>query len=133
MTTPPTDHSGPPSESLENKDHAKVAGNRQSAPGNEMRSGSSGSALGPAAAEASGMPRFSDRYKAETLVARGGTGAVLKVRDTHLQREIAIKVVLRMYRDNREVCRRFIKEACITSRLQHPGILPIYELGLLAD
>jgi serine/threonine-protein kinase len=89
--------------------------------------------LDPAAVVVSAIPTFPDRYRAEAEVARGGGGAVLKGRDTHLQREIAIKMVLGVHQDNIEVQRRFIEEARITSRLQHPGIVPLYDLGHFPD
>ncbi len=66
-------------------------------------------------------------------IARGGMGAVLKGRDTDLGRDLAVKVLLDRHRDSPEMVRRFIEEAQIGGQLQHPGIVPVYELGQFAD
>jgi eukaryotic-like serine/threonine-protein kinase len=66
-------------------------------------------------------------------IARGGMGAVLKGRDPDLGRDLAVKVLLDVHRDRPELVRRFVEEAQITGQLQHPGIVPVYELGAFAD
>ena len=65
-------------------------------------------------------------------IARGGMGAVLKGRDADLGRDLAVKILLESHRDKPEMVRRFIEEAQIAGQLQHPGIVPVYELGLSA-
>jgi serine/threonine-protein kinase len=60
-------------------------------------------------------------------------GAVLRGRDLDLGRELAVKVLLRSHKDQPELVRRFVEEAQIGGQLQHPGVVPIYELGALAD
>jgi serine/threonine-protein kinase len=60
-------------------------------------------------------------------------GAVLKGRDPDLNRDVALKVLCDDYRDDADMVRRFVEEAQIGGQLQHPGIVPIYELGTLAD
>jgi serine/threonine-protein kinase len=62
-------------------------------------------------------------------VDRGGVGAVFKGRDTFLDREVAFKFLLGKHRNDAELQRRFAREARITGRLQHPGIVPVYDLG----
>ena len=81
------------------------------------------------------MPdRNSDsRYQLQGVIARGGMGAILKVRDVDLGRDLAIKVLLDEHKENPEVIQRFVKEAQIGGQLQHPGIAPIYELGQFPD
>jgi serine/threonine-protein kinase len=66
-------------------------------------------------------------------IARGGMGAILKGRDTDLGRDLAVKVLLEVHRDRPEMVHRFIEEAQIGGQLQHPGIVPVYELGAFAD
>ena len=66
-------------------------------------------------------------------IARGGMGAVLKGRDVDLGRDLAVKVLLEKHRDRPEFVRRFIEEAQIAGQLQHPGVVPVYELGAFAD
>jgi hypothetical protein len=73
------------------------------------------------------------RYRIDGEIARGGMGAVLKGRDPDLGRDVAIKVLRADLRDNADLVRRFVEEAQIGGQLQHPGIVPVYELGLLAD
>ena len=60
-------------------------------------------------------------------------GAVLKGRDRELGRDLAIKVQLEKHRDHPEFVRRFVEEAQIGGQLQHPGIVPVYELGQFGD
>ena len=73
------------------------------------------------------------RYQLQGEIARGGMGAILKGRDVDLGRELAIKVLLESHRGNPEVVSRFIEEAQIGGQLQHPGIVPVYELGTFPD
>jgi serine/threonine-protein kinase len=73
------------------------------------------------------------RYRIDGEIARGGMGAVLKGRDPDLGREVALKVLREDYRDDPTMVRRFVEEAQIGGQLQHPGVVPIYELGTMAD
>ena len=73
------------------------------------------------------------RYDLGNEVAHGGVGLVLKGYDRAFGRQIAFKVLLDIHRHNEEIQRLLIDEAIITSRLQHPGIIPIYDFGELAD
>jgi serine/threonine-protein kinase len=73
------------------------------------------------------------RYRIDGEIARGGMGAVLKGRDPDLGRDVAIKVLKGDLKDRPELVRRFVEEAQIGGQLQHPGIVPIYELGTFAD
>ncbi len=66
-------------------------------------------------------------------IARGGIGTVLKGRDPDLSRDLAVKVLLDRHRDDPDLLRRFVEEAQIAGQLQHPGIVPVYRLGMLAD
>jgi serine/threonine-protein kinase len=82
------------------------------------------------------MPALADRPARLQLfgeIARGGMGAILKGRDADLGRELAVKVLLESNQGHPEVVRRFIEEAQIGGQLQHPGIVPVYELGAFAD
>ncbi len=82
------------------------------------------------------MPDPSDRLVRLRLLgelARGGMGAILKGRDSDLGRDLAVKVLLEKHRDNPDLIRRFVEEAQISGQLQHPGVVPVYELGTLTD
>ena len=74
-----------------------------------------------------------DRYTLLGEIARGGMGAILKGHDVDLGRDLAIKILLDAHKDNPEVVQRFIEEAQIGGQLQHPGIVPVYELGEFVD
>ena len=78
-----------------------------------------------------------DRYVLQDEVARGGMGAVRRVWDADLKRELAMKLLL----DEAErpqtspggaarLLGRFLEEAQITGQLDHPSIVPVHELGV---
>ncbi len=77
--------------------------------------------------------RNTGRYELFGEIARGGMGAIFKGRDNDLGRELAIKVLLDQHREAPDVVQRFVEEAQIGGQLQHPGIVPVYELGQFAD
>ena len=66
-------------------------------------------------------------------IARGGMGVILKGRDVDLGRDLAIKVLLESHKGDTDVVRRFVEEAQIGGQLQHPGIVPVYELGTFPE
>jgi serine/threonine-protein kinase len=74
-----------------------------------------------------------DRYQLHGEIARGGMGAVLRGRDVDLGRDLAVKVLLEKYVTRPEVARRFIDEAQIGGQLQHPGVVPVYDIGQFGD
>ncbi len=74
-----------------------------------------------------------DRYQLSGEIARGGMGAVLRGRDVDLGRDLAVKVLLEKHAHRPEVARRFIEEAQIGGQLQHPGVVPVYDIGRFGD
>src|SRR6516225_1889014 len=74
-----------------------------------------------------------DRYQLQGEIARGGMGAVLRGRDVDLGRDLAVKVLLEKHAHRPEVARRFIEEAQIGGQLQHPGVVPVYDIGRFGD
>ena len=66
------------------------------------------------------------RYRLEGEHARGGLGRIFSAHDERLGRRVAVKELLELSAEARA---RFVREARITARLQHPGIVPIYEIG----
>ncbi len=66
-------------------------------------------------------------------IARGGMGSVLKGRDPDLGRDLAIKVLRDDLRGQPEMVSRFVEEAQIAGQLQHPGVIPVYEMGQFSD
>ncbi|HEX8820544.1 MAG TPA: protein kinase [Archangium sp.] len=66
------------------------------------------------------------RYTIAGELAHGGIGRILRARDLQLDRPVAIKEMLAPARDAEA---RFVAEALVTARLQHPSIVPVYEAG----
>jgi serine/threonine protein kinase len=64
--------------------------------------------------------------------AKGGLGIVSIAEDTELHREVAVKQLQDHVRDETSRA-RFLQEAEITGRLEHPGIVPVYSLGSTTD
>ena len=73
------------------------------------------------------------RYDDLGLLGRGGRGEVRRVFDQDLGRTLAMKLIGEPHAASLETQARFVEEAQILARLQHPGIVPIYEIGCLAD
>jgi WD40 repeat protein/serine/threonine protein kinase len=82
------------------------------------------------------------RYRSVSEYARGGMGRVLLVYDEHLGREVAMKELLPFTpgdetitprRETMAIVARFLQEARITGQLEHPSIVPVYELGRHSD
>jgi serine/threonine-protein kinase len=74
-----------------------------------------------------------DRLQVLGEIARGGMGVVLKARDPDLGRDLAVKVLRLDQADNATAVQRFVEEAQVSGQLQHPGIVPVYDLGRFAD
>jgi formylglycine-generating enzyme required for sulfatase activity len=83
----------------------------------------------PIAGHGDDLPRYDDRG----LLGRGGRGEVRRVHDHDLGRTLAMKLIGEAVAGSPGAQARFIEEAQILARLQHPGIVPVYELGRLAD
>ena len=69
------------------------------------------------------------RFRVLRPHARGGLGAVFVALDTELQREVALKQILDRHADDAHSRARFLVEAEITGKLEHPGVIPVYGLG----
>ncbi|WP_026602556.1 serine/threonine protein kinase [Methylomonas sp. 11b] len=74
--------------------------------------------------------KFNDDYSLRGAVGVGGGGQVLLGFDERIGREVAIKELLdQAANEDAELSARFLREARITGRLEHPGIVPVYDLG----
>ncbi|MFN0006464.1 MAG: protein kinase domain-containing protein [Planctomycetota bacterium] len=89
--------------------------------------------IDPSSKEKASVPRGRSNYQFLGEIARGGMGVILKGHDTDLGRDVAVKVLDRRLADRPEVVQRFVEEAQIGGQLQHPGIVPVYELGTMKD
>jgi formylglycine-generating enzyme required for sulfatase activity/serine/threonine protein kinase len=79
------------------------------------------------------------RYIVREELARGGMGAILQVWDANLNRALAMKVMLEKGEfgaraspgpSDSQASSRFLEEAQITGQLDHPGVVPVHELGV---
>lgn len=75
----------------------------------------------------------SRRYEIGDVIVQGSTSTIYQAHDTTLQRQVALRMMLPASQREPGAVLRFIREVQITGQLPHPGILPIYELGLDAD
>ena len=66
-------------------------------------------------------------------IGAGGMGKVRRVRDRALNRTMAMKIIAPRLLQRPTSLARFIEEAQATAQLQHPGIVPVHELGHMAD
>src|SRR6516162_9759287 len=81
----------------------------------------------------SGIPDLSStRYGLRELIARGGMGAVYAAEDEKLNRRVALKV-LDSAGAAPDLTQRLIREARILAQLEHPGIVPVHDVGTLPD
>lgn len=78
-------------------------------------------------------PDFSaSRYSIVEEIGRGGMGTVYRARDEELEREVAIKVT-NSPSSHAELEARMRTEVRVLARLEHPGIVPIHDVGRLSD
>lgn len=82
-------------------------------------------------------PRFEERYGYQSALGKGGMGEVHAYLDRRMGRTIAVKVALadpeRGAGAQEAFAARFIHEARVQARLEHPAVVPVYDLGLGAD
>ncbi len=69
------------------------------------------------------------RFIVRRFHAKGGLGEVHVAADEEFDREVALKRIQDRHLHNPDSRRRFLQEAAITAKLQHPGIVPIYGLA----
>ena len=72
------------------------------------------------------------RYELGERVGTGGFGVVYHARDTELGRELAIKILRPEYQTQPDVIARFLKEARAAAKIDHPGIITVFECGTIS-
>lgn len=92
-----------------------------------------GAAVGGIESNTEMVGRLLGRFRLDSEIARGGMGVIFRGRDVELDRDVAVKLLLKAHLDKLHLHQQFTNEARITGRLQHPGVIPIYETGYAAD
>jgi len=85
-----------------------------------------------------GAPHHIGRYETLGEIARGGMGIIFKVQDAEMRRTLAMKVLMgEIFQPDGSLAAegsvrtsRFLEEAQVTGQLEHPGIIPVHEMGL---
>src|SRR5688572_5063930 len=73
-----------------------------------------------------------DTYQLGEVIGRGGMGEVVLARDLRIGRDVALKR-MRSSTPSADLVERFLREAKIQARLDHPAIAPVHELGFDAE
>lgn len=74
------------------------------------------------------LPKL-EKYELLGEIGHGGMATVYRARDLRLGREVAVKIIHRHLRDNREVATRFIAEGRAAAKLKHRGIVEVYDVS----
>ncbi len=68
------------------------------------------------------------RYQVQRELGKGGMGVVQLCRDARIGRDVAMKVIRPDLQAKQDACTRFLREARIQGQLEHPGIVPVYNM-----
>jgi serine/threonine-protein kinase len=77
-----------------------------------------------------GTPISLDRYLLRRQLGRGAMGEVHLCKDGRIGRDVAMKVILPQAQSDNQARARFIREARVQGQLEHPSIVPVYDLGI---
>lgn len=72
-------------------------------------------------------------YRVIKEIGKGGMARIYLAYDEKIEREVALKVLLRKLIEDEEVTKRFVREAKTAARLEHTNIVPIYDVGQAED
>ncbi len=79
------------------------------------------------------VPRRFDRYLLEKVCGIGGMSKVYRAIDPELARRVAVKILNREFAEECRGCDQFIHEAKLVARINHPGVIPIYDCGIFEE
>jgi tetratricopeptide (TPR) repeat protein/tRNA A-37 threonylcarbamoyl transferase component Bud32 len=103
-------------------------------PGAAKDTGASADSVAWPGTAAPTAPTFvNSRFRRLREHARGGLGEVFVALDTDLNREVALKEIQDRFADHPDARARFLREAEVTGKLEHPGVVPVYGLGIYPD
>ena len=74
-------------------------------------------------------PSVRGRYQLQRELGHGGMGEVRLCRDGRIGRDVAMKVIQERHRGDKKARARFVREALIQGQLEHPAIVPVYDIG----
>jgi serine/threonine-protein kinase len=77
-----------------------------------------------------GAPELVQRYVVRRQLGRGAMGEVNLCKDTRIGRDVAMKAILPIYEGDPQVRARFLREARVQGQLEHPSIVPVYDLAV---
>ncbi len=78
-------------------------------------------------------PHFASRYVTQAVLGRGGMGEVQLTRDARIGRDVALKSVRVEINEDASLRERFLREARVQGQLEHPAIVPVYDVGTAPD
>ena len=84
-------------------------------------------------AAASAQPEQIGRYRIKKVLGEGGFGRVYLAHDEQLNRAVAIKVPQRNRLSRPEAAEAYLAEARVVASLDHPGIVPVHDIGTTPD
>ena len=79
------------------------------------------------------IPALPPRYEYLGPIGKGAVGEVVRVLDHALNRVVAMKILRRRHSRSARARHRFLTEAQATAQLEHPGIIPVHDVGRLPD
>jgi eukaryotic-like serine/threonine-protein kinase len=82
-----------------------------------------------AVTEAPAQTLVDGRYRVLDRIGSGGMGDVFRAEDTHLKREVALKILHRRFARDEQFVERFRREASSAASLQHPNVVSVYDRG----
>ncbi len=74
---------------------------------------------------------FTDRYAFKKTLGVGGMGEVRLCHDDVVGRDVAVKIMHADPRENLDALQRFVREARVQGQLEHPSVVPVYDLGVV--
>ena len=84
--------------------------------------------------EPSTLPfRIAERHRLIRVIGEGGMGTVFSARDERLERDVAVKIIKSEHFNNDLIRLRFEHEARSVARINHPGVVAVYDSGELED